>query len=555
MFNSYFHWFFMVFFLSLIFFYFGLIFCLNDYFILFEYEFMFLNSFSFFYVVILDWKSLFFISIVMFISSMVILYSMQYMGVSSYSSVRFLYILLLFILSMVLMIISPNLLSILLGWDGLGLVSYCLVIYYNSVKSYLAGMITCLINRLGDAGILISLSWIFSFGSWHFIFFNDYYLDYLVFMIIFCSFTSSAQIPFSSWLPAAMAAPTPVSALVHSSTLVTAGVYMLIRFFSSVYIGLNWFVLLGLMTMVFSSFCASYEFDLKSVIALSTLSQLGLMMVSIFLNLVDYSYFHMLSHAMFKSLLFLCSGIYIYNMGDNQDIRYMGSCCVFMPLTTSCFNISNLSLCGIPFLSGFYSKDLIIECSLFMNLNFYVFFFFFLSLGLTCCYTSRLLYYTVYKKYFLMTLFKSFDYFDFMSISILVLTFFSVFFSCFFIWLMNFDLYFLVFPFYLKVFSLLMVILGFWFGFELMNFNHFFSLDFYLFNSYMWFMNGYLYFFYKLFYNYGYLSYNFMYWGEYMTSGSGFYFYSLSNFFQFYINNNFKIYMISFLFWFIFIII
>lgn len=553
--NVYFYWFFFVFLLSLVFFYFGLIFCFNDYFVIIEYDFLSLNSFSVYYVIIFDWKSVVFISLVMFISSLVILYRMQYLGFNSYRSIRFLYIVLLFILRMLLIIIRPNLLSILLGWDGLGLVSYCLVIYYSSVKRYLAGIITCLTNRLGDAGILVCMSWLLSFGSWHFIFYNSFYINYIIYIIVFCCFTRSAQVPFSCWLPAAIAAPTPVSALVHSSTLVTAGVYVLIRFFSEVYINFNFFVILGLFTIVFSSFCANYEFDLKRIIALSTLRQLGLMVSSVFLNLIDYSYFHILTHAIFKSLLFLCSGIYIYNILDNQDIRFIGSLCNYIPLTTSCFNISNLSLCGIPFLSGFYSRDLIIESSFFITLNFYVFLLFYLSLGLTCCYTSRLIYYTVYKNYFISSIFKSYDFIDYIKIRIFLLTFFSVFFGCFLIWLLNFDLYFLCFPLYLKFLTLIMVSLGLWFGFEFNNFSYYFSSSFYFFNNYMWFINGYNNFLYNFFYSFGGLSYNLLYWGEYLTVGGSFYLNFFSGLFQFYLNNNFKIYIISFLIWFFFVVI
>lgn len=551
--NKYYYWFICYLFFRLLFFYSGIMFCLKDFFFLLEYELFYLNSVGVFYVVILDWKSLIFCSVVIFISSMVILYSFQYIGGQSYSTLRFLYIVLLFVVSMLFIILRPNLFSILLGWDGLGLVSYCLVIYYNSLRRYLSGIITCLTNRLGDAGILVSIGWLFSFGSWHFIFYNIYYFNYVVFLIILSSFTKRAQIPFSCWLPAAIAAPTPVSSLVHSSTLVTAGVYLLIRFFSWVEVIFSWFVYFGLLTIIFSSFCANYEFDLRKIIALSTLRQLGLIICSIFLNQIDYSYFHILSHAIFKSLLFLCSGIYIYNIGDNQDIRFMGSCCSILPLTTSCFNISNLSLCGIPFLSGFYSRDLIIEVSLFGGLNFLVFILFYIRLGLTCCYTSRLIYYTVFKKFNLYSYSNLLDYFDLIKIRILVLTFFSVVFGCSFIWILGLDLYFVLFPFYYKILTFLMVVIGLWFGYEFNNFSYFFSLDFYFFNRFMWFMFGYSDFFYKLFYSYGNLSYNTCLWGEYRTAGLRFYLTTFSDFFQDYINNSIKIYLLTFVLWFFFL--
>nr|YP_010610472.1 NADH dehydrogenase subunit 5 [Cyphonia clavata]WAP90793.1 NADH dehydrogenase subunit 5 [Cyphonia clavata] len=554
MFNKYYYWFFFFFFFSLFLFYLGFFFFIEDLFIMFEYELFFINSFFVCYVVVIDWRSLIFISIVTFISSMVIIYSFQYMGFYSYSSIRFLILVLLFIFSMLLMILSPSLLSILLGWDGLGLVSYCLVIYYNSLKSYIAGMITCLTNRLGDIGILICVSWVFSFGSWHFMFYSDFLSSYVIYLLIFSSFTKSAQIPFSCWLPAAMAAPTPVSALVHSSTLVTAGVYLLIRFLGSSELSLNWFVFFSLFTMIFSSVCASYEFDLKKIVALSTLSQLGLMMTSIFLNLSDYAYFHMLSHAMFKSLLFLCSGIYIYVMSDNQDIRFMGSLCSSMPLTTSCFNISNLALCGVPFMSGFYSKDLIVEFFLFSNSDLVLFFFIYLSLGLSCCYTSRLLYYTVYSDSSLVSFSHCLDYFDLMKLSILCLSVCSVCFGCSFVWLFGFNLYFIIFPFYLSVLSFIMVVIGFWLGFEFNNFYYYFSFKFYLFNSYMWYMNGYSNFLYNFVYSYGYFCYHSIFWGEFSGFGFTNYLFMFSDFFHFYISSNISVYMVSFMFWFFYLL-
>ena len=149
----------------------------------------------------------------------------------SLSSFRFLYLIILFVFRIFLIILSPNLFRILLGWDGLGLISYCLVIYYSSLRRYFAGLITCLINRLGDVGLLICICWSFSYGRWHFFLYNLYYYNGLFFILIFSCFTKRAQVPFSCWLPAAIAAPTPVSALVHSSTLVTAGVYLIIRFY------------------------------------------------------------------------------------------------------------------------------------------------------------------------------------------------------------------------------------------------------------------------------------------------------------------------------------
>jgi NADH-ubiquinone oxidoreductase chain 5 len=140
---------------------------------------------------------------------------------------------------------------------------------------------------------------------------------------------------------------------------------------------------------------ANFEFDLKKIIALSTLSQLGLIIRILSIGFANLAFFHLLTHALFKALLFMCAGVIIHNMGDCQDIRYIGGLINFMPLTSTCFNISNLALCGIPFLAGFYSKDLILELCLISDLNLISFLFYFVSTGLTACYTARLIYYTM----------------------------------------------------------------------------------------------------------------------------------------------------------------
>nr|YP_011017950.1 NADH dehydrogenase subunit 5 [Anidiocerus bimaculatus]WQF69862.1 NADH dehydrogenase subunit 5 [Anidiocerus bimaculatus] len=552
--NFYYFWFIILLVLSMLFFFFSLLLMNKSLIYFFEYNLYVFNSLSFCYILMLDWISLSFISVVLFISSMVIFYSMQYMGWMTYSSMRFLFLVLLFVLSMFLMIISPNLISILLGWDGLGLVSYCLVIYYSTMKSYLAGMITCLTNRLGDVGLLISICWMISYGSWHFMFYPSFYYQYIYLMLILSCFTKSAQMPFSCWLPAAMSAPTPVSALVHSSTLVTAGVYLLIRFYN--YFSFNIYLLfISLFTMILASISALFEFDLKKIIALSTLSQLGLMMTSLFMGLIDLSYFHLITHATFKSLLFLCSGIFIYYMNDSQDIRMMGCICLSLPLTTSCFNISNLSLCGIPFLSGFYSKDLIIELSLFNNLNLFVYLLFYISLGLTVGYSLRLFYYTMIfmNNYNTLCLLK--DNFDYMKFSIFMLTIFSVIIGSMMNWIMNFDLVFLLMPFYLKLLTLLSITLGLWMSFEMFFFNYMFNLKFYIFNNYMWFMYSHSLYMYYIFYFLSFNSVKILGWGEYYGPvGLSYYLLKFSNYFQYYFSSSFKTFLLMFVIWLIILI-
>ncbi|YP_214933.1 NADH dehydrogenase subunit 5 (mitochondrion) [Homalodisca vitripennis] len=554
--NVYLYWFLILFIFSVFLFISSLYFMYNGIFLMLEWNIMLINSLSINYLMIFDWVSISFSSVVMLISSMVVFYSSDYMGFGYYNSNRFLFLVILFVFSMILMIISPNLISILLGWDGLGLVSYCLVIYYNSMKSYLAGMITCLTNRIGDIGLLISACWIMSYGGWHFMYYLDYYNEYIFYLMTISCFTKSAQIPFSCWLPAAMAAPTPVSSLVHSSTLVTAGVYLLIRFYNSFNFNNYMFLFISLVTMTFSSICAIYEFDLKKIIALSTLSQLGLMMSSLFLGLLDLSFFHLLSHAMFKSLLFLCSGIFIFYMNDNQDIRLMGSVCMLMPFTTSCFNIANLTLCGIPFLSGFYSKDMIIEYMVSNQLNYLVFVIFYFSLGLTAFYSFRLFYYSMIHNNKFISMNFIYDEYLYMKLSIFILTLFSIFTGCMMLWLMNFDFYFILLPMKLSMASLLLVLMGIWLGMESCKFNYYFNMSYYLFNGNMWFMSSYLNFLYKNVYLFSENSKsNSLMWSEYYgPMGISYYLLNLSNFIQFYSMNNLKVFLLTFLIWFMILI-
>lgn len=193
-----------------------------------------------------------------------------------------------------------------------------------------------------------------------------------------------------------MAAPTPVSSLVHSSTLVTAGVYLLIRF-GNFNDDLAFFgLLIGLLTMFIAGLGANFEFDLKKIIALSTLRQLGLIISILFLGYPQLAFFHLLTHALFKALLFMCAGNLIHRIRNCQDIRYIGSFISQMPLTISLFRISNLSLCGLPFLSGFYSKDLILEVFSIGYLNLFVYVVFFISVGFTVSYSFRLIYYVLF---------------------------------------------------------------------------------------------------------------------------------------------------------------
>ena len=283
----------------------------------------------------------------------------------------------------------------LLGWDGLGVTSYLLVIFYQRNKSYNAGILTALTNRLGDVGLLISISLIVYLGSWSYIyinFFEKFCSNILVYLIIISACTKRAQIPFSPWLPAAMAAPTPVSALVHSSTLVTAGVYLLIRI-NLIIIEINiskFLSLIGILTIIIAGMTAMVEIDIKKVIALSTLSQLGIMIMILGIGNPVLSFFHLISHAFFKAILFICAGLIIHRIKDYQDIRKIGFNYTNISLSVSIIIIANMSLCGLPFLSGFYSKDIIIEIIIIKGKNLFIFFILILGTSLTVIYSCRL---------------------------------------------------------------------------------------------------------------------------------------------------------------------
>nr|YP_010693795.1 NADH dehydrogenase subunit 5 [Photinus signaticollis]WCD24462.1 NADH dehydrogenase subunit 5 [Photinus signaticollis] len=450
---------------SLLLFFLSLQFLMMDYLVMIEYELLSLNSSFVCLTFLFDWISLMFMSFVLFISSMVIYYSDEYMmGENNLN--RFIILVVLFVFSMMMMILSPNLISILLGWDGLGLVSFCLVIFYQNIKSLNAGMITALSNRIGDVAILLSIAWMLNYGSWNFLFYieimkSDGVMNIISLLIVLAAFTKSAQIPFSSWLPAAMAAPTPVSSLVHSSTLVTAGVYLLIRFspcFSNELMFFGLFI--SSLTMFMAGLGANFEFDLKKIIALSTLSQLGLMMSVLFLGDSKLAFFHLLSHALFKALLFMCAGCMIHNLMNNQDIRNMGSMIQSMPLTCSFFNICNFSLCGLPFLSGFYSKDLILEFMSMGSFNMYMYIIFYFSIGLTVSYTVRLCYYSMYKNYNFFTFSSLNDQGYLMLQGMGGLIFFVVFMGSVLSWMMFFTPYFICLSFMMKIMTLILIMFG-----------------------------------------------------------------------------------------------
>uniref|UniRef100_A0AAT9J420 NADH-ubiquinone oxidoreductase chain 5 n=1 Tax=Haementeria sp. COZEM-ANN-HIR-001/002 TaxID=3157987 RepID=A0AAT9J420_9ANNE len=441
--------------------------------------------------IILDIKGMLFSSAVLFISSNVLFFSTIYMKSDKFIN-RFTILTLLFVLSMNLLIYIPNMIVLLLGWDGLGITSFILVIYYQNAKSLAAGMITAMTNRIGDVMILLSIAMTLNQGHWNV---TSMWIDvdfsyYQILMILVAAITKSAQMPFSSWLPAAMAAPTPVSALVHSSTLVTAGVFLLIRFYpflSNLPLFNKTLLYLAVMTMTMAGLAAIAENDMKKIIALSTLSQLGLMMTSLGLDLPLLTYFHMVVHAMFKALLFICAGVMIHNHLHSQDLRWMGNLVNQLPVTSSCIMVANLAMCGFPFLAAFYTKDMIMEMTLLNMSNTITFFLMYLSLGITSFYSLR------FTSFMLWTPLNSVPYYmleepKMVKLPMLMLSLPSISSGMFLWWFYPFMSYSMNMHFTLMLLPLITVFSGLFLAWLWTKFNKkmYYSIQLYL--SYMWYL-------------------------------------------------------------------
>nr|YP_004222537.1 NADH dehydrogenase subunit 5 [Micromelo undatus]ABK92255.1 NADH dehydrogenase subunit 5 [Micromelo undatus] len=362
--------------------------------ILLEVDLVLLSSTSFSFMFIFDKISVSFSGVVTLISGMVFLFAHKYMEEDPFSE-RFFWILVSFVISMNLLIFSGSLFFLLLGWDGLGITSFALIVYYQSSESLSAGFQTLMANRVGDSLIVLSMFLFCLNGQFSFLSLSDKICTSgLMLILTLAALTKSAQFPFSSWLPAAMAAPTPVSALVHSSTLVTAGIYMVIRLSFNIPLdSMSHSILLfcGAITCLLGGWAATYENDIKKIIALSTLSQLGVMVFSLGLGLPYLSLFHLYTHALFKALLFLGAGHILLTSFGSQDIRLLGGIGMSMPLTCVMFNISSLCLVGAPFMSAFYSKHLILEMMLMSSLNLFNVLVMFLATFMTAKYVMRTL--------------------------------------------------------------------------------------------------------------------------------------------------------------------
>lgn len=366
---------------------------------------------------IFDSLSLSMLIMVGIVSGVVHYYSISYMETDP-SILRFMSYLSLFTFFMFILVTSDNLVQLFLGWEGIGLCSYLLISFWNTrVQANKAALKAIVMNRIGDFGYLCGLNLVFYYFrsvdfsvifilapfftnvSFSFLNWDVYCLDAICFFLFVGSVGKSAQMGLHTWLPDAMEGPTPVSALIHAATLVTAGVFLIIRcspLFEFAPITLFIILVMGGLTALFAATVAVTQNDIKKVIAYSTCSQLGYMVFICGLSSYSVSMFHLVNHAFFKALLFLGAGSVIHAMSGEQDVRKYGKLLNFIPYTYSLMLIGFIALSGLPFLSGFYSKDLILEIafSSYTVGGTFVYWLGTISAGLTAFYSFRVFYLT-----------------------------------------------------------------------------------------------------------------------------------------------------------------